>query len=200
MFKRLALEVQNSSETREAMSVLARIGHCWRRALLDYRATRMEGLAAMSADPAHGTMSCGHGPFAALRRSYSAAEVSSSSSSSPGQEEENGLQITEACAERIRELRRGGGGGHDSGVLRVRVDSGGCSGFQYTFDLDTEAEEGDRVFTKEDVKVVVDEVSMQFLKGATVDYTEELIKASFEVTSNPNAESSCGCGNSFVPT
>ena len=85
-------------------------------------------------------------------------------------------------------------------MLRVRVDSGGCSGFQYTFDLDTEAEEGDRVFTKEDVKVVVDEVSMQFLKGATVDYTEELIKASFEVTSNPNAESSCGCGNSFVPT
>ncbi len=50
------------------------------------------------------------------------------------------------------------------------------------------------------MQIVVDEVSMQFLKGATVDYTEELIKSAFEVTSNPNAESSCGCGNSFVPT
>mmetsp|Transcript_15920 Transcript_15920/g.40611 ORF Transcript_15920/g.40611 Transcript_15920/m.40611 type:complete len:86 (+) Transcript_15920:157-414(+) len=83
-------------------------------------------------------------------------------------------------------------------MLRVRVDSGGCSGFQYSFSLDGDMQEEDRVFTKGDVSLVVDDVSLQFLRGATVDFTEELIKSSFEVTSNPNAESSCGCGNSFV--
>jgi len=117
------------------------------------------------------------------------------------EEESDALHITDACAERIRELRRAGEGGEGDGdKLRIRVDSGGCSGFQYTFDLESSTEEGDRIFEKEDVQIVVDEVSMQFLKGATVDYTVELIKASFEITSNPNAESSCGCGNSFVPT
>ena len=54
--------------------------------------------------------------------------------------------------------------------------------------------------SKDGVQVIVDDVSAQFLRGATIDYTEELIKSSFEITANPNAESSCGCGNSFVPT
>jgi len=109
----------------------------------------------------------------------------------------DGVSITNACAERIRELKTQNPDDANK-MLRVRVDSGGCSGFQYSFSLDGDMQEEDRVFTKGDVSLVVDDVSLQFLRGATVDFTEELIKSSFEVTSNPNAESSCGCGNSFV--
>lgn len=107
------------------------------------------------------------------------------------------LSITDACVERMKALRAQNPG-DAAAALRVKVDSGGCSGFQYSFNLDANTEEDDRVFTKDGVTIVVDEISMEFLKGSTIHYTEELIKSSFEVTENPNAESSCGCGNSFV--
>merc|ERR1711924_159123 len=71
--------------------------------------------------------------------------------------------------------------------LRVAVDSGGCSGFQYTFSLldDPVPQKDDRVFEKDGAVVLVDSVSFEFLKGATVDYSEELIRASFQVVDNP---------------
>eukprot|EP00041_Stephanoeca_diplocostata_P035837 m.1278909 g.1278909 ORF g.1278909 m.1278909 type:complete len:222 (-) comp24766_c1_seq4:4417-5082(-) len=86
-------------------------------------------------------------------------------------------------------------------ILRVAVDSGGCSGYSYSFDLvdETEIEEDDRVFRKDGAVLVVDDISMDFLKGATVDYTMELIKRAFVVTANPNVEDGCGCGISFSP-
>ena len=80
-------------------------------------------------------------------------------------------------------------------ALRVAVEGGGCSGFQYAIDLDDPAD-GDLVLEGDGQKVVVDEVSLPFLSNAVIDFTEELIGARFTVD-NPNAASSCGCGVSF---
>ncbi len=80
-------------------------------------------------------------------------------------------------------------------ALRVAVEGGGCSGFQYAIDLDDPAED-DLVLEGEGQKVVVDRVSLPFLANATIDFSEELIGARF-VIENPNATSSCGCGTSF---
>ncbi len=81
-------------------------------------------------------------------------------------------------------------------VLRLTVDSGGCSGFQYQFKLTDEAQKDDLVFTYEGATLAVDQISFEFVKGAMVDYVQELIGAAF-VIKNPNASSSCGCGSSF---
>jgi iron-sulfur cluster assembly accessory protein len=79
--------------------------------------------------------------------------------------------------------------------LRVAVEGGGCSGFQYDIRLDDPAE-GDLVLEKDGQKVLVDAVSLPFLQNAVIDFTEELIGARF-VIENPNATASCGCGTSF---
>lgn len=81
-------------------------------------------------------------------------------------------------------------------MFRVMVSGGGCSGFQYNFSLDDTCHQDDQVFTEHGVEVVVDEASSALLAGAHIDYVEELIGASFQIK-NPNASSSCGCGNSF---
>ncbi len=80
-------------------------------------------------------------------------------------------------------------------ALRVAVDGGGCSGFQYDITLD-DPSEGDLVLEGGGETVVVDEVSLPFLTGALIDFSEELIGARF-VVNNPNATASCGCGTSF---
>ncbi|KZY37645.1 iron-sulfur cluster insertion protein ErpA [Oleiphilus sp. HI0081] len=80
--------------------------------------------------------------------------------------------------------------------LRVYVTGGGCSGFQYGFTFDEDLSEDDTVVSKQGVDLVVDAMSYQYLVGATVDYTEGLKGAQFSVT-NPNAETTCGCGSSF---
>ena len=81
-------------------------------------------------------------------------------------------------------------------ALRIAVEGGGCSGFQYEITLDEPAQD-DLVLEGQGQKVVVDSVSLPFLADATIDYTEELIGARF-VIDNPNATSSCGCGTSFA--
>ena len=87
------------------------------------------------------------------------------------------------------------GAGQQGQALRVAVEGGGCSGFQYEIKLDAPAED-DLILEGAGEKVVVDSVSLPFLAGATIDFTEELIGARF-VIDNPNATSSCGCGTSF---
>jgi iron-sulfur cluster insertion protein len=77
--------------------------------------------------------------------------------------------------------------------LRISVKGGGCSGFSYAFDFESEAQEDD--FTVDNI--VVDCMSMQYLQGATVDYKEEIMGSNFSI-SNPNAKQTCGCGSSFA--
>ena len=81
-------------------------------------------------------------------------------------------------------------------MLRVAVSGGGCSGFQYGFTFDDTIRDDDLTFARNGVTVVVDDVSLDLLQGAEIDYVEELIGASFQIR-NPNASSSCGCGSSF---
>lgn len=81
--------------------------------------------------------------------------------------------------------------------LRVSVNSGGCSGFQYNMNFDETSSEEDIIFsTSQKVEVIMDGMTYELLQGSTIDYIEELIGAAF-VIKNPNAMSSCGCGNSF---
>lgn len=100
-------------------------------------------------------------------------------------------KVTERAFARLGEI----GAAAQGKALRVAVEGGGCSGFQYDILLDDPAA-GDLVLEGAGEKVVVDEVSLPFLAGATIDFTEELIGARF-VIDNPNATSSCGCGTSF---
>jgi iron-sulfur cluster assembly accessory protein len=82
------------------------------------------------------------------------------------------------------------------GGLRIYVQGGGCSGFQYGMVLD-EAAEGDQIFDHEGVKVIVDPMSLKYLEGAEVDYKDDLLGGGFAIK-NPNASSTCGCGHSFT--
>lgn len=79
--------------------------------------------------------------------------------------------------------------------LRVAVKGGGCSGFQYALALD-ESRDGDHVFEDRGIRVIVDDASIRYVSGSTVDYTESMMGAGFEVR-NPNVVASCGCGSSF---
>jgi iron-sulfur cluster insertion protein len=82
--------------------------------------------------------------------------------------------------------------------LRTFVQGGGCSGMEYGFTFDEEQAEDDFEFTINNFKVLVDSMSMQYLQGAVIDFKDDLDGARFSI-SNPNAQSSCGCGNSFAP-
>ncbi len=81
-------------------------------------------------------------------------------------------------------------------MLRIYVQGGGCSGFQYGFTFDENINEGDEVVETDGVKLLIDPMSIQYLMGAEVDYTEGLQGAQF-VIRNPNATTTCGCGSSF---
>ncbi len=101
-------------------------------------------------------------------------------------------KVTDRAFARLAEINEAAG---EAKALRIAVEGGGCSGFQYDIRLDDPAED-DLVLEGHGQKVVVDSVSLPFLANATIDYTEELIGARF-VVDNPNATSSCGCGTSF---
>jgi iron-sulfur cluster assembly accessory protein len=81
-------------------------------------------------------------------------------------------------------------------MLRLAVTGGGCSGFQYNFALDDARMDDDLVVERDGATILIDPVSLDFLKGAEIDFSNDLIGAAFKVN-NPNAESSCGCGTSF---
>ena len=86
--------------------------------------------------------------------------------------------------------------GNPNLMLRVFVQGGGCSGMSYGFTFDEMQNEDDFDFAYEDVRVVIDSMSMQYLQGASIDYKEDLMGASF-VINNPQAQTTCGCGSSF---
>ncbi|MDI4232203.1 MULTISPECIES: iron-sulfur cluster insertion protein ErpA [unclassified Bradyrhizobium] len=103
------------------------------------------------------------------------------------------VTITERAARRIGQILKSEG---DGAMLRISVEGGGCSGFQYKFDVDRAKAEDDLVISREEAVVLVDSASAPFLAGSEVDFVDDLIGASFRVV-NPNATASCGCGTSF---
>ncbi|NXF05414.1 ISCA2 protein, partial [Smithornis capensis] len=124
-----------------------------------------------------------------------------SSFSQPGPTEsdpsEGQVFLSESCVKRLLEIAEG------SEFLRLQVEGGGCSGFQYKFSLDTVINPDDRqglrgiVVVRCGARVVVDVASLAFVKGSMVDFSQELIRSSFQVVSNPQAEKGCSCGTSF---
>ncbi len=104
------------------------------------------------------------------------------------------LLFTDAAAVKVRELMTEEG--NEDLMLRVFISGGGCSGFQYGFTFEEGMGEGDTVVEKHGVKLLVDPLSIQYLAGAEIDYTEGLEGARF-VIKNPNATTTCGCGSSF---
>ena len=103
------------------------------------------------------------------------------------------VTISERAAKRIGQILKSEG---DGAMLRISVEGGGCSGFQYKFDVEKARAEDDLVITRDGATVVVDPASVPFLEGSEVDFVDDLIGASFRVA-NPNATASCGCGTSF---
>lgn len=108
--------------------------------------------------------------------------------------EQRRVILTENAARRIAMLKEQEEAAN--AFLRIAVSGGGCSGFQYGFSFDQQRNDDDAVFERDGVAIVVDEVSLELLGGAEIDFVEDLMGASFQVR-NPNAASSCGCGNSF---
>jgi iron-sulfur cluster assembly accessory protein len=103
------------------------------------------------------------------------------------------LSVSARAAKRIGEILKAE---EAQTMLRIAVTGGGCSGFQYNFTLDDTKMDDDLVVIREGATVLVDPVSLDFLKGAEIDFVDDLIGASFKIN-NPNATSSCGCGTSF---
>lgn len=104
------------------------------------------------------------------------------------------ITLTDGLVKRIKSLQTQQ---NDPALkLRIMVDSGGCQGFEYKFSLDADVTGDDEVFEKDGVAVIIDDISLPYMRGATIDFTDELIGAHFKI-SNPNATSSCGCGTSF---
>lgn len=101
--------------------------------------------------------------------------------------------LTENAARRISEIVANE---PENRLLRVSVEGGGCSGFQYKFDLVPDKAEDDTVLERDGATVLIDPVSLGFLEGSEIDFVDELIGASFQIR-NPNATASCGCGTSF---
>ncbi len=103
------------------------------------------------------------------------------------------ISVSERAARRIGQILKSEGEG---AMLRVSVEGGGCSGFQYKFDVERNRTDDDLAIERDGVTVLVDSTSVPFLAGSELDYVDDLIGASFRVT-NPNATASCGCGTSF---
>lgn len=105
-----------------------------------------------------------------------------------------GFSISARAASRIAEIKATEG--RDEMMLRVSVAGGGCAGFQYSFDFDDKTAGDDRVFERDGVTVVIDEMSLGFLAEGELDFVEDLIGSYFSIK-NPNATSNCSCGTSF---
>jgi len=108
------------------------------------------------------------------------------------------VTLSESAAVQINKIMAKQGPSENGGdkYLRVAVEGGGCSGFQYKFDFADSPNDDDIVIELNGAKVVVDDMSLEFLAGSEIDYTNELIGSAFKIH-NPNATAGCGCGTSF---
>ncbi|MGB6859324.1 MAG: iron-sulfur cluster insertion protein ErpA [Pseudolabrys sp.] len=104
------------------------------------------------------------------------------------------ITVSERAARRIGEILKGEPSG---AMLRVSVEGGGCSGFQYKFDVERAKAADDLVINREGAVVLIDPVSVNYMAGSEIDFVDDLIGASFKVN-NPRAKASCGCGTSFA--
>jgi iron-sulfur cluster assembly accessory protein len=104
------------------------------------------------------------------------------------------ITVSERAARRIGEILKGEPTGT---MLRVSVEGGGCSGFQYKFDMERAKTDDDLVISRDDAVVLIDPVSVNYMAGSEIDFVDDLIGASFKVK-NPQAKASCGCGTSFA--
>ncbi len=105
----------------------------------------------------------------------------------------NTITLSESAAKRINQIMAKEAPG---AKLRISVNGGGCSGFEYGFDIDTQVQEDDLVIERDGAAVLVDEISAQYMEGSVIDFVDDLIGQSFQIK-NPLATSSCGCGTSF---
>jgi iron-sulfur cluster assembly accessory protein len=103
------------------------------------------------------------------------------------------VELTEAAARRVAEILKTEPAGS---FLRVGVDGGGCSGFTYTYNITTERAEDDLVLEREGATILIDQISLEFLRGCRIDFIDDLMGRMFKI-SNPAATASCGCGSSF---
>jgi iron-sulfur cluster assembly accessory protein len=106
----------------------------------------------------------------------------------------DGITVTERAARRIGEIL---GREPPGTMLRVSVDGGGCSGFQYKFDMERARADDDLVISRDGATVLIDVVSLNYLAGSEIDFVDDLIGAAFKIN-NPKATASCGCGTSFA--
>ncbi|EYU38634.1 hypothetical protein ABFS83_12G150000 [Erythranthe nasuta] len=129
-----------------------------------------------------------------LSSSSALHEAHLSSPESPSSSTET-VNMTDGCIRRMKELQADD---PSKKLLRLSIEAGGCSGFQYNFSLEDKTNNDDRIFEKDGVKLVVDNISFDFVKGATIDYVEELIRSAFQVSTNPSAVGGCSCKSSFM--
>src|SRR5271165_4572232 len=104
------------------------------------------------------------------------------------------VEMTESAVRRISEILKTEPAGS---FLRIGVDGGGCSGFTYTYKIDTERADDDLVLEQEGALVLIDQISLQFLRGCRIDFINNLMGRMFKIE-NPAATASCGCGSSFA--
>ncbi len=108
---------------------------------------------------------------------------------------DQGVRLTDSAIMRINQLVAAES--NDAMMLRITISGGGCSGFQYGFALDDQRHDDDVYFERDGVTVAVDETSLELIRGAELDYVEDMMGAYFALK-NPNAASTCGCGSSFA--
>ncbi len=103
------------------------------------------------------------------------------------------ITLSESAAKRIAQIVAAEDGKQ---ALRVSVEGGGCSGFSYKFDLESDATDDDIVISRDNAKVLIDSMSVVYMEGSEIDFVDNLLGQSFQIK-NPNAVASCGCGTSF---